>query len=192
MDNSIQGELDTASLRSHSVLGDKDGKFSREAAASRLSGKNASNVIAALAHDAGALGDRAGVRKGDVDNAAIHPGLTLHSIDLLEVLLAVHCGGVGLILVRGGGDTWGLDGIPVHAGLVDILCGCQYPLGRSLIRAGVDGEIGYIPVVQQVAPQGHFGGVVALIYTGEAQILQGLMRIAGGHDAEHLGIVGCT
>ena len=61
MYNSVQGELDAAGLLGHSVLGDEDSELAGKTAAGGFRGENAGNVISALAHNAGAFGDRTGV-----------------------------------------------------------------------------------------------------------------------------------
>ena len=181
--------LDAALSLVHGLLGDQEGELTGKAAAGVLHAADLGTVAAILVNDPCAGGYRAGVGKLHLYPAAVHPGLADHLVDLLHIRLAVNGDGVGVGLV-GGGRQPGAEGLsPVHASLVNFLGSLQHPLGRRLIRtAGIDLQVVDAPVGQQVAPQGHLGSVVGFILAVHPQGLQGSVRIAGGHDAQHLGI----
>ena len=185
-----EGQLYAAALPLNGLRGVEDLELAGEAALRRLHAVDAGDVIAAQSHDPGPLGHRTGVRKGDVDHAAIHPRLAGHGEELLVILLALESHGIRLLLVRDRRDLGGQDLVPVHAVCVDELGGGQDPACRRLVRGGVDREVRDVPVGQQVAPEGHLCGVVRLVLTGQAQTLQAAGGVSAGHDPHDLRVRG--
>ena len=181
--------LDAAVSLLHGLLGDQDSELSGKAVAGTLHTADLSTVISVLVNDPCAGGNGRRIGKLHMQPAAVHPGFAHHLIDLLHIPLAVNGNGIGVGLVGGGGQL-GAEGLgPVHAGLVDVFRGLQHPLGRRLVgAAGVDLQVIDAPVGQQVAPQRHLGGVVGFVLAVQPQLIQRHMGIAGGHNAQHLGI----
>ena len=112
---------------------------------------------------------------------------------MLLVLSAIHGDGIGHGLIRGGGHPGFQHIIVGGAPLVDVLGGGQNLLAPFQLRprqAGGHLEVVDIPVGEQVAPEGHFGGVVCEVFVLQSQLSQAPVGVAVGDDAHHLGVAG--
>ena len=185
MDNAVNGHLHIAAL---GFRRDQDGKLSIPSAAAGVRDCGLCAVVTVDIDDPCPLRHGIRVCKGQLHKAGIHPGITVDGEHLLIVVLPVYRDGIGLALVRRGSKPRLEDAVPVHARLVDILGRFQHTLGRRLVRAGIHRQVGNAPVVQDVAPQGHLGGIVCLVDILQPQGFNGLVGVAGCHDAEHLGV----
>ena len=109
------------------------------------------------------------------------------------VLLAVNGHGIGHGGLRRGGHP-GFQHIVIGGSpLVDVLGGGQDALAPVQFQAGEsrrDFEVGDVPVGEQIAPKGHFGGVVGLVLVVQVQFSQTAVGVAIGDDAHHLGVAG--
>ena len=65
---------------------------------------------------------------------------------------------------------------------------CQDPLGRGLVCRRIHRQVIDVPVVQDVAPESHFRGVVPLVDIIQPQLIQGAVGVSAGHDAEYLWV----
>ena len=81
-------------------------------------------------------------------------------------------GGPGLVDVLGGGQD----------AVADVQLGAGEPRGHL--------QVGDVPVGQQIAPEGHLGGVVGLVFVVQIQLPQAAVGVAVGDDAHHLGVAG--
>ena len=170
---------------------DKQFKLPAEVGPSGGIDRNPGDILVVHVGDPGASRDRAGVGEGHVYQLAVHPRLALQGVDLLEVIGTVDGDGVGFGLVWGEGDAGIFVHRPAHTVRIDFLRRRQDPLGRSLVRtAGIDLEVLNIPAGNQVAPEGHFSGVVRLLGTVQAQRVQGTVWVAAGDSAGDLGVCG--
>ena len=161
MDSCGEGELHTAA---GGVRRNQELELPGEVGAGGGVDADPRDILVAHVGDPGPRRNRAGVCEGHVYPFAVHPGLTLHGIDLLEVVCAIYSNGIGLALVGRSGEAGILIHGPAHAVREDFLCRREDPLGRRLVRtAGVDLQVGDVPIGQQIAPECHFCGVICLL-----------------------------
>ena len=187
-----EGELYAPGLARHTLQGIEDFELAGVAVAGGL-GSDGGDLVVVHVHDFRALRHLGGVGKGHGHVVVIYPGLAPNGKDLLFVLLAVDGHGVGGGLVRRNGHA-GVQHIVIgSAPLVDVLGGGQDAVADVQLapgQAGGDLEVIDGPVGEQIAPEGHLGGVVGLILVVQAQFPQAAVGVAIGNDAHHLGIAG--
>ena len=142
-------------------------------------------------HDTGALGHLIRKGKGHIDPVITDPGLTPEGKDLLLVRLAVDGHLISGIPVRQAGHSGLGHLIPAGAPDIDVLGRGQdllRPLELHSGQGGIDLQVVDVPVAQQIAPEGHLGGVVRLFRVLKVQLLQAAGGVAMGHDAHGLGV----
>ena len=187
-----EGELDVPALALDAASGIDDLELAGVAVPGGLCGDGVDLPVVQV-HDLRPDGDGAGVGKGHRHIVVVHPGLAPDREHLLEVVLAADGHGVGGGAVRGDGHP-GFQHIVIGgAPLVDVLGGGQDAVANVQLAPGQAGghlQVGDVPVGQQVAPQGHLGGVVGLVLVVQLQLPQGAVGIAVGDDAHHLGVAG--
>ena len=183
-----QGELDAACLSLDAVHGIEHLKAAQRAICDYIG-----DILVVHIHNAGPGRDTAGVGKGHTDLETVDKGLAAQSKDLLLILSAVYRYRVGHRLVRGGGEL-GLQHVVVGGtALVNGFGRMQYPVGNLLVRGAQAGghlQIIDVPCGHEIAPQGHFSGVIRLILVIQIQALQAVVGIAVTDDTHHLGVAG--
>ena len=186
----IKGQLHAAGLSGHAVRRVEDLELCRIAFTGGAGGQGG-DVIVIHVHDAGAGRNAGRVRESDIDFVIAHPGLRCNRKDLLLILAAVDGHFIGNITVRSTADIGRQIFGPCRATAVDVL-GCGEDLLRTLQfkagQVGVDLQVVDVPMGQEIAPQGHFGGIVGVVLILKAQLAQAAIGIAVGDDTGDLGI----
>ena len=186
----IKGQLHTAGLPGHTVRRVEDLKLGRIPLAGGTGGQGG-NVVVIHVHNAGTGGHAGRVCECDIDFVVTHPGLGCNGKDLLLILAAIDRHFIGNIAVRRAADVGRQVFGPCGAATVDVL-GCSEDLLRPLQlktgQVGIDLQIVDIPMGQEIAPQGHFGGIIGVVLILKTQLAQAAVGIAVGDDAGDLGI----
>ena len=187
-----KGELDAPGLARHALQGIEDFELAGVAVAGGL-GSDGGDLVVVHVHDFRALRHLGGVGKGHGHVVVIYPGLAPNGKDLLFVLLPVDGHGVGGGLIRRDGHAGVQHVVVGGAPLVDVLGGGQDAVANVQLapgQAGGDLEVIDGPVGEQIAPEGHLGGVVGLVFVVQIQLPQAAVGVAVGDDTHHLGIAG--
>ena len=187
-----KGELDAPGLARHALQGIEDFELAG-VAVTGAAGGNSGDLLVIHVHDLGPSGYAGRVGKGHGHVIVIYPRLAPNGKDLLLALLAVDGHGIGGRLVRRDSHARVQHVIVGGAPLVDVLGGGQDAVADVQLAPGqargyfevIDGPVG-----EQIAPEGHLGGIVGLILVVQAQFPQAAVGIAVGNDTHHLGIAG--
>ena len=176
----------------HAVSGIEDFECPRIAVRGGLGGDSGDLVVIAI-YDLCAVRNTAGVRKCYGHVVVVHPSLAPDLECLLLVFLSVDGHRIGGRLVRCDGHSGREHVVIGRTPLIDVLGGGQDTVSDVQLCAGEAGghlQVGDIPVGEQVAPEGHFGGIERLIFIVQAKFSQTAVRVAIGDDAHHLGVAG--
>ena len=187
-----EGQLDAAALALHAA-GRVQHLYLPGIAVPGAAGGDGGNVIVVRIHQPGTLRHLVGVGEGHIDIVIADPGIAFDGEYLLEILRPVDGDGIGCVLIHRAGQPGGLGAAPRGAADIDVLGGSQdrlRPLQLHARQVGIDLEVVNVPIGEQIAPEGHLGGVVGVIFVLQLELTKPSGGVAVSHDAHDLGVTG--